>query len=141
MTEGSIKSEKQKKKKKVNVQQVVSRIDPKSPAERAGLKKGDIILEINGHPTVGESKKKVVSWIRNSFRSIEFKVRRKVDMGLDQNDEEGEEEEDKLNVCDDDKENEEQLNVEAKRLADKLISESVNKLREDNGQIEMMSEA
>ena len=123
MTEGSIGVD--KKKKKVGMQQVVTRVDSRSPSERAGLKKGDVIMEVNGHSTQGQSNKKVVSWIRNSFRVIEFLVKREVDVSA------GEDKENGLNVRDDQGSNEEQLNEEAKRLAAKAILESMNRLMEE----------
>jgi C-terminal processing protease CtpA/Prc len=123
MTEGSIGVD--KKKKKVGMQQVVTRVDSRSPSERAGLKKGDVILEVNGHSTQGQSNKKVVSWIRNSFRVIEFLVKREVGVSA------GEDKENGLNVRDDQGSNEEQLNEEAQRLAAKAILESMNRLMEE----------
>ena len=123
MTEGSIGVD--KKKKKVGMQQVVTRVDSRSPSERAGLKKGDVIMEVNGHSTQGQSNKKVVSWIRNSFRVIEFLVKREVGVSA------GEDKENGLNVRDDQGSNEEQLNEEAKRLAAKAILESMNRLMEE----------
>ena len=123
MTEGSIGVD--KKKKKVGMQQVVTRVDSRSPSERAGLKKGDVIMEVNGHSTQGQSNKKVVSWIRNSFRVIEFLVKREVGVSA------GEDKENGLNVRDDQGSNEEQLNEEAKRLAAKAILESMDRLMEE----------
>lgn len=55
---------------------VITTIDADSPAEHSGLRPGDLILEINGKPTNGQSNKKISDWIRNSGNAIEFLVRR-----------------------------------------------------------------
>ncbi|MFA6701844.1 MAG: PDZ domain-containing protein [Dysgonamonadaceae bacterium] len=54
---------------------VVSFIVPGSPAERAGLKLNDIILEINGHGTYLKSKQNIMSWFSENGNEMNLSVR------------------------------------------------------------------
>ncbi len=77
----SSKSVKSKKSKKSDeTLPVITSIDADSPAELSGLRRGDLILEINGKATNGQSNKKVGDWIKNSANSIEFLVSREKPM-------------------------------------------------------------
>lgn len=44
--------------------QYIGKVDEGSPAETAGLKRGDRILEVNGHAITGETHKQVVARIK-----------------------------------------------------------------------------
>ena len=50
----------------------VSKVDPGSPAEAAGLKPKDIIIEINGTNVTRESHKQIVERIKSSGESTTF---------------------------------------------------------------------
>ena len=55
---------------------IITNIDEKSPSQLSGLKVGDLVLEINGKSTNGQSNKDISNWIRSSGTTIEFVVSR-----------------------------------------------------------------
>ncbi|KAJ8707562.1 hypothetical protein PYW08_010814 [Mythimna loreyi] len=54
--------------------QYIGKVDDGSPAEAAGLKRGDRILEVNGHSIAGESHKQVVARIKERPDDAELLV-------------------------------------------------------------------
>ncbi|XP_075987317.1 Na(+)/H(+) exchange regulatory cofactor NHE-RF1 [Anticarsia gemmatalis] len=54
--------------------QYIGKVDDGSPAETAGLKRGDRILEVNGHSIAGESHKQVVARIKERPDDAELLV-------------------------------------------------------------------
>ncbi|CAB3255132.1 unnamed protein product [Arctia plantaginis] len=54
--------------------QYIGKVDDGSPAELAGLKRGDRILEVNGHSIAGESHKQVVARIKERGDDAELLV-------------------------------------------------------------------
>jgi membrane-associated protease RseP (regulator of RpoE activity) len=56
-------------------QLVLSKIFPDSPAEKAGLQKGDLLLEINGKSVAGLEKDELLS-ILNENDTLEFSIQR-----------------------------------------------------------------
>ncbi|XP_047037005.1 Na(+)/H(+) exchange regulatory cofactor NHE-RF1 [Helicoverpa armigera] len=54
--------------------QYIGKVDEGSPAERAGLRRGDRILEVNGHSIAGESHKQVVARIKERPEDAELLV-------------------------------------------------------------------
>lgn len=54
--------------------QFIGKVDEGSPAEHAGLKRGDRILEVNGHSIAGESHKQVVARIKERPDDAELLV-------------------------------------------------------------------
>lgn len=54
--------------------QYIGKVDEGSPAETAGLKRGDRILEVNGHSIAGESHKQVVARIKERPDDAELLV-------------------------------------------------------------------
>lgn len=54
--------------------QYIGKVDDGSPAETAGLKRGDRILEVNGHSIAGESHKQVVARIKERTDDAELLV-------------------------------------------------------------------
>ncbi|KAG7296904.1 hypothetical protein JYU34_019768 [Plutella xylostella] len=54
--------------------QYIGKVDEGSPAETAGLKRGDRILEVNGAPIAGESHKQVVARIKERADEAELLV-------------------------------------------------------------------
>ncbi|XP_026730890.1 Na(+)/H(+) exchange regulatory cofactor NHE-RF1-like [Trichoplusia ni] len=54
--------------------QYIGKVDEGSPAESAGLKRGDRILEVNGHSIAGESHKQVVARIKERGEDAELLV-------------------------------------------------------------------
>lgn len=54
--------------------QYIGKVDDGSPAEHAGLKRGDRILEVNGHSIAGESHKQVVARIKERADDAELLV-------------------------------------------------------------------
>ena len=54
--------------------QLIGKVDPGSPAEAAGLKPKDIIIEINGTNVTRESHKQIVERIKSSGESTTFLV-------------------------------------------------------------------
>lgn len=54
--------------------QYIGKVDENSPAELAGLKRGDRILEVNGHSIAGESHKQVVARIKERGDDAELLV-------------------------------------------------------------------
>ena len=76
---GSDKSKsksKSKKSKKESTLPIITSVEAGSPADLAGLKANDLVIEINGKATSGESNKKVGDWIKGSGNTIEFMVSR-----------------------------------------------------------------
>jgi hypothetical protein len=55
---------------------IITNIDEKSPADMSGLKVGDLVLEINGKSTNGQTNSNIAKWIRSSGTTIEFVVSR-----------------------------------------------------------------
>ena len=51
-------------------------VEADSRADLAGLKASDLVIEINGKATIGESNEKVRDWVKDSGNTIEFTVRR-----------------------------------------------------------------
>ena len=71
----SSKSTKSKKSKQSDeVLPIITHIEPDSPADRCGLLVDDIILEVNGNKTNGQSTKTIGKWINQSGNEIEFIV-------------------------------------------------------------------
>lgn len=54
--------------------QYIGKVDDGSPAEAAGLRRGDRILEVNGHSIAGETHKQVVARIRERDGEAELLV-------------------------------------------------------------------
>ncbi|XP_060807605.1 Na(+)/H(+) exchange regulatory cofactor NHE-RF2 [Amyelois transitella] len=54
--------------------QYIGKVDEGSPAEAAGLRRGDRILEVNGHSIAGETHKQVVSRIKERPEDAELLV-------------------------------------------------------------------
>ncbi|CAG9796016.1 unnamed protein product [Diatraea saccharalis] len=54
--------------------QYIGKVDEGSPAETAGLKRGDRILEVNGHSIAGETHKQVVARIKERPDDAELLV-------------------------------------------------------------------
>lgn len=54
--------------------QYIGKVDDGSPAERAGLKRGDRILEVNGNSITGETHKQVVARIKERPDDAELLV-------------------------------------------------------------------
>ncbi|KAG6446685.1 Na(+)/H(+) exchange regulatory cofactor NHE-RF1 [Manduca sexta] len=54
--------------------QYIGKVDEGSPAEAAGLRRGDRILEVNGHSIAGESHKQVVARIKERGEDAELLV-------------------------------------------------------------------
>ncbi|XP_037877285.2 Na(+)/H(+) exchange regulatory cofactor NHE-RF1 [Bombyx mori] len=54
--------------------QYIGKVDDGSPAETAGLKRGDRILEVNGHSIAGETHKQVVARIKERPDDAELLV-------------------------------------------------------------------
>ncbi|XP_034836777.1 Na(+)/H(+) exchange regulatory cofactor NHE-RF1 [Maniola hyperantus] len=54
--------------------QYIGKVDAGSPAEAAGLRRGDRILEVNGHGIAGESHKQVVARIKQRPDDAELLV-------------------------------------------------------------------
>ncbi|KAJ8705413.1 hypothetical protein PYW07_011240 [Mythimna separata] len=54
--------------------QYIGKVDDGSPAEAAGLRRGDRILEVNGHSIAGESHKQVVARIKERADDAELLV-------------------------------------------------------------------
>ncbi|XP_045780065.1 Na(+)/H(+) exchange regulatory cofactor NHE-RF2 [Maniola jurtina] len=54
--------------------QYIGKVDAGSPAEAAGLRRGDRILEVNGHSIAGESHKQVVARIKQRPDDAELLV-------------------------------------------------------------------
>lgn len=54
--------------------QYIGKVDDGSPAERAGLKRGDRILEVNGNSIAGETHKQVVARIKERPDDAELLV-------------------------------------------------------------------
>ncbi|XP_028178424.1 Na(+)/H(+) exchange regulatory cofactor NHE-RF1 [Ostrinia nubilalis] len=54
--------------------QYIGKVDDGSPAEAAGLRRGDRILEVNGHSIAGESHKQVVARIKERAEDAELLV-------------------------------------------------------------------
>lgn len=55
---------------------IITSVDANSPADRSGLRANDLILEINGRSTNGETNSTVGKWIKSSGDQIEFLVSR-----------------------------------------------------------------
>jgi C-terminal processing protease CtpA/Prc len=55
---------------------IITSVDAGSPADKSGLKANDLILEINGRSTTGQTNNTVGKWIRSSGEQIEFLVSR-----------------------------------------------------------------
>ncbi len=70
-----------KKKRLKSHNPTIATVEENSLGELSGLKNGDVILEINGKRTAGESNKKVSDWIKKSKKNqVEFLIRREVKM-------------------------------------------------------------
>ncbi|XP_022112733.2 Na(+)/H(+) exchange regulatory cofactor NHE-RF2 [Pieris rapae] len=54
--------------------QYIGKVDDGSPAEKAGLRRGDRILEVNGHSIAGETHKQVVARIKERSDDAELLV-------------------------------------------------------------------
>ncbi|KAJ0171227.1 hypothetical protein K1T71_013426 [Dendrolimus kikuchii] len=54
--------------------QYIGKVDEGSPAEKAGLRRGDRILEVNGHSIAGETHKQVVARIKQRPDDAELLV-------------------------------------------------------------------
>ncbi|CAK1546798.1 unnamed protein product [Leptosia nina] len=54
--------------------QYIGKVDEGSPAEKAGLRRGDRILEVNGHSIAGETHKQVVARIKERADDAELLV-------------------------------------------------------------------
>ncbi|CAH4036206.1 Na(+)/H(+) exchange regulatory cofactor NHE-RF2 [Pieris brassicae] len=54
--------------------QYIGKVDDGSPAEKAGLRRGDRILEVNGHGIAGETHKQVVARIKERSDDAELLV-------------------------------------------------------------------
>lgn len=54
--------------------QYIGKVDEGSPAEAAGLRRGDRILEVNGHSIAGETHKQVVARIKERPEDAELLV-------------------------------------------------------------------
>ncbi|KAM3955199.1 Na(+)/H(+) exchange regulatory cofactor NHE-RF1 [Aphomia sociella] len=54
--------------------QYIGKVDEGSPAEAAGLRRGDRILEVNGHSIAGETHKQVVARIKERPDDAELSV-------------------------------------------------------------------
>jgi hypothetical protein len=52
------------KKEASDLYPIVENIEENSPAERAGLRKGDILIEVNYYSVVGESLKDIIKLVR-----------------------------------------------------------------------------
>ncbi len=55
---------------------IITSVEPGSLAEQSGLRAGDLVLEINGKSTTGQSNSTIASWIRSTGNQIEFLVSR-----------------------------------------------------------------
>jgi S1-C subfamily serine protease len=49
----------------------IGAVDPGGPAERAGLRAGDLMLELNGHSLVGDTDEPALRRVRNALRQAE----------------------------------------------------------------------
>lgn len=67
---------KSKKKSKDSALPIITSVEAGSPAAASGLRPNDLVIEINGKATSGESNKKVGDWIKGSGNTIEFLVSR-----------------------------------------------------------------
>ncbi len=55
---------------------IITNIDDGSPAQKSGLRVGDLVLEINGKSTNGQTNSNIAKWIRSGGNTIEFVVSR-----------------------------------------------------------------
>ena len=55
---------------------IITNIDEGSPAQKSGLRVGDLVLEINGKSTNGQTNSNIAKWIRSGGNTIEFVVSR-----------------------------------------------------------------
>lgn len=55
---------------------IITSVEPGSLAEQSGLRAGDLVLEINGKSTTGQTNSTIASWIRSTGNQIEFLVSR-----------------------------------------------------------------
>lgn len=69
-------SKSKSKKKKDSALPIITSVEAGSPVAVSGLRPNDLVIEINGKATSGESNKKVGDWIKGSGNTIEFLVSR-----------------------------------------------------------------
>ena len=55
---------------------IITFVEQGSLAEASGLRAGDLVLEINGKSTIGQSNQTIASWIKSTGNTIEFLVSR-----------------------------------------------------------------
>ena len=53
---------------------IITNIDENSPAQQSGLRVGDLVLEINGKSTNGQTNPNIAKWIRSGGTTLEFLV-------------------------------------------------------------------
>lgn len=121
----SSKSKKSKKEKSSTLPMITS-IDPGLPADRAGLKPQDLILEINGKATNGENSKKVGDWIRGSGGRIEFLISREKGLA------DPAEVEQEINIMTD-----AQVRENARQIAEEALDATKDELQEAEREVEV----